>query len=1096
MAAFKKRDFRDDPSSDRQSAAPELSRLRRQWGVWTPVALALAFNLALLPTRNMGALGPQWLAPILNAVFAIVILLLVALLAARSMLAGERRALVLLGSGMLAYAAVSAVGAISVLYGHLSEGVVVLNVGQFFAGGANLAGSLALLAPPKARPWWTRRLTLWSCYVGVIALAAVITWLAYRGLIPPFIVQGKGPTPWRRATLAAVIGEFACACVVLLVSSRRVRSRFLLLYALGLGLIAVGTAGVYMIRTTGNPLGWAGTLSVYMGMAYLLASVILAVRQSGSWRIPQELLRETRERYLSLVEHSPDAIVVHSGGRFVFANPAAARLYGAAAGEDLVGRSALDLVRKDRHDGSDGDSRPPADHWDSLHLEERTIFRLDGAPVAVEVSEASVEYEGRSATQMVLRDIVARKKAEEAVRESEARFRSVLDSSLDCIYRLNLRTGRYEYVSPAAEKVMGISVAELMAQDVEAALALIHPDDVDEMLAALERSEASGEATLEYRQRTKSGDYRWISNHVSLTRDSDGRRAYRDGILRDITEQKSAEEALKKSELSLAQAQRIGQIGSWEWNVKTGQVRWSAQLYAIYRVDPGAFVPTMGSFAAFIHPEDRNSVQEAIDQIMTSGGSVNFDFRIVAGDGSTRVLNTVGEVIEADDDGAPSVVVGVNQDITERKRAEEELKRARDELEQRVSERTAELASTVTRLEQEASARARALEELRRLNLSLQEQADQLRRLSSELAMVEQRERKRLALILHDNLQQLLTAARFRTGFLARVQAQDVRAAAGAVDELLSQAIDASRTLTGELSPPILFEAGLQPALRWLAKWMQDKYSLTVDVVALDEPKPLEEGASIFLFRTVRELLFNAQKHAKVKTATVQMRQEADSVEIVVHDKGEGFDPATVGDHGGMGLFGIREQLAFRGGRLAIESAQGKGTRIRVVMPIVSGPLSRETSQSPIANAGVGPAVSAGGADGLTARAVGTNRVRVLLVDDHPVVRQGLAELLGHHADIEVIGEAGDGKQAVEAAQRLNPDVIVMDISMPKMSGIEATRVIHEARPHIRIIGLSIYRASEQEAAMKRAGAFAFVTKGGPTTAIVDAIRAATRRLP
>ena len=91
------------------------------------------------------------------------------------------------------------------------------------------------------------------------------------------------------------------------------------------------------------------------------------------------------------------------------------------------------------------------------------------------------------------------------------------------------------------------------------------------------------------------------------------------------------------------------------------------------------------------------------------------------------------------------------------------------------------------------------------------------------------------------------------------------------------------------------------------------------------------------------------------------------------------------------------------------------------------------------------------------------------------MVLQGLAELLGHHADIEVIGQAGDGEQAVEEARRLNPDVIVMDVSMPKMSGIEATLIIRKERPEIRIIGLSMYKASEQEAAMLQAGAFAFV---------------------
>jgi two-component system, chemotaxis family, CheB/CheR fusion protein len=145
-------------------------------------------------------------------------------------------------------------------------------------------------------------------------------------------------------------------------------------------------------------------------------------------------------------------------------------------------------------------------------------------------------------------DITERKQSEEALQESEARFRSVLENSLDCIYRFNLQTGRYEYISPAAQNILGLLPNELIAQDIETAIAMIHPDDVPILRTMLARLDKTDKEEVEYRQRTKSGDYCWISNRTSLVRDSAGRPLYRDGNIRDITERKRSEEALQESE--------------------------------------------------------------------------------------------------------------------------------------------------------------------------------------------------------------------------------------------------------------------------------------------------------------------------------------------------------------------------------------------------------------------------------------------------------------------------------------------------------------------------------------------------------------------
>jgi PAS domain S-box-containing protein len=137
---------------------------------------------------------------------------------------------------------------------------------------------------------------------------------------------------------------------------------------------------------------------------------------------------------------------------------------------------------------------------------------------------------------------------EAARRESEERFRSVLEASRDVIYRFNLETGRYDYISPSAGAVVGFSAEELMEQSTEAALAMVHPDDRLAMQAAMGRLIETGEAAAEYRQLAKSGEYRWLSNWMSLTTGIDGQPLYRNGNIRDITAHKRAEQALEASE--------------------------------------------------------------------------------------------------------------------------------------------------------------------------------------------------------------------------------------------------------------------------------------------------------------------------------------------------------------------------------------------------------------------------------------------------------------------------------------------------------------------------------------------------------------------
>ncbi|MFH1145108.1 MAG: PAS domain-containing protein [Candidatus Eisenbacteria bacterium] len=376
---------------------------------------------------------------------------------------------------------------------------------------------------------------------------------------------------------------------------------------------------------------------------------------------------------------------------------------------------------------------------------------------------------------------------------------------------------------------------------------------------------------------------------------------------------------------------------------------------------------------------------------------------------------------------------------------------------------------------------------------ALRSRAVQLRALAGQLTLAEQRERRRMAKLLHDHLQQLLVAAKFRAAVLGRSENEEVRDGATEIAALLTESIRASRSLTAELSPPILHEGGLSAGLEWLARWMADKHGLAVDLRLEPDLPELPEEVRVLLFESVRELLFNAVKHARVHAVSVSLRRLAgDALRLSVSDDGCGFDPQQIGPPGekgtGFGLFSIRERLDLIGGSMEIDSTPGGGSRFMLTTPLAAavedGRMGLGVPEAATAAPGTATPQRAP-----TASPARSSKIRVLLADDHAVMREGLARLLSEEDDIEVVGEATDGRMAVEQARLLLPDVILMDMSMPRLNGIDATRAIRTEAPGARVIGLSMFEETERAQAMLDAGAVAYLTKSGPAAELVAAIR-------
>lgn len=282
----------------------------------------------------------------------------------------------------------------------------------------------------------------------------------------------------------------------------------------------------------------------------------------------EEALRESEQLWATTLASIGDAVICTDvEGRITFMNSVAEGLTGwvlADAATKPV-KEIFNIINEYTRVAVEDPVTRVLQEGNIIGLANHTaLVRKDGTEVPIDDSGAPIrDGDGKiMGVVLVFRDITERKMAEDALRESEARFRSVLDDSRDVIYRLNVQTGRYEYISPSAEMVTGFSPDELMALDSEKALEMIHPDDLPAMRTVLARLEDTGEGETEYRQLTKYGDYRWLSNHMSLIRDSLGRPLYRNGNIRDITTNKQYEEALHKAhdELELRVQERTEQL--------------------------------------------------------------------------------------------------------------------------------------------------------------------------------------------------------------------------------------------------------------------------------------------------------------------------------------------------------------------------------------------------------------------------------------------------------------------------------------------------------------------------------------------------------
>ena len=215
---------------------------------------------------------------------------------------------------------------------------------------------------------------------------------------------------------------------------------------------------------------------------------------------------------------------------------------------------------------------------------------------------------------------------------------------------------------------------------------------------------------------------------------------------------------------------------------------------------------------------------------------------------------------------------------------------------------------------------------------------EMLRALSAELIMTEERERRRIAVDLHDNIGQTLALTKMKLNTLME-QATPAGLAKPILEilEMVDQSIEQTRSLTRELSPSVLYELGIHEALGWLGDQMLDQHHLQIDLKNDLKTAKIAKDIQMFIYRSVRELLLNIVKHAHAKEAQITLQKSGENIRITVRDEGCGFDIPNIDQlfkkSGGFGLFSIRERLNSMGGSLDIATRKGGGTHVEMIVP-------------------------------------------------------------------------------------------------------------------------------------------------------------------
>ena len=483
-----------------------------------------------------------------------------------------------------------------------------------------------------------------------------------------------------------------------------------------------------------------------------------------------------------------------------------------------------------------------------------------------------------------LTDITDRKRAEEELKSSHEYLERLNNSLQEVIFRVKLPERTIAYVNHAVRSVFGYEEDKCLGKTTE----FLYPSRKDYQYfgSLLEKTMLEEKEALytELLMRRENGEL-FPAEITTTFLKEDGKITRVISILRDITRRQRAEDKLRLSEARLKEAQRIAHLGDWDWDIITNELLWSDEIYRIFGLTPQQFGATYEAFLNSVHHEDREFVENSVNEALYEGQPYGINHRIILPDGAVRIVHEKGEVT-FDDNGKPLRMVGTVHDITELKRTEEEL-----------------------------------------------------RVLSRRLVQIQEEERRTIARELHDEIGQSLTVIKLLLDRTKRLSPENIEANLAEAETLVNGLMAQVRTLSLELRPGMLDDLGLLPTLLWHFDNYTAKTHIKVNFKHSGLQMPFSPEVRVSAYRIVQEALTNIARHANAPEVDVTAWFDQKILWIRIKDKGNGFDATTISPGTSGGLFGMYERARSLEGELTIDSSPGMGTTITAQLPLPNGEI-------------------------------------------------------------------------------------------------------------------------------------------------------------